>query len=489
MAKKRKNKAKTNKTKKKNNNKTKKKSKKSIVSIIITILIIIAAVAVLRNFYPQKQKTAAIVNGEIITMQDLNTRFELFKFLVGFESISEEALLEQMINEKLLLQEASNQDIVIDEEKTQKLVDEFIEGSFMTRNNIEKILNVNGLSLSDLEQYYENQLIITKFIEKNLFLDLEVTEEEIKEFYENNGELFVASQGEIRARHILVKTESEAEDILEEIEEGADFAELAKEKSLCPSSSQGGELGFFSRGQMVPEFEDVAFDLNVNEISEPIETEFGWHIIKREPNKIYLSEAEDLINEKLLLEKQKEQITIYLDGLREKSDIFNYLEEPELKEPEIITEPEELEKPEEVVEEELEEEVVEEELEEEVVEEEPEEEGMEEITGEISEEQQEELEPECFEDYDLSADTVIFYHASWCPHCQSMISVVEELEEEGYNFHFAETSEKTGTEVVEECFSDVIIGAVPQFICAGTNEFELGAISKEELKEFADNCK
>ena len=480
MAKKRKKKAKTSKAKKKNNNKTKKKAKKSIVSIIITIIIIIAAVAVLRNFYPQKQKTAAIVNGEIITMQDLDARFELFKFLVGFESISKEILLEQMINEKLLLQEAAKQNIVVDEEEPEKLVNDFIERSFMTKNNLEKLLNANGLSLSDLEQYYEEQLIITGFIEQTLFFDVEVTDEEVKDFYDANEELFIADKGEIRARHILVETEEEAEDVLKILEEGKDFAELAKEISICPSASQGGELGFFSRGQMVSEFEDAAFALSVNEMSEPVNTEFGWHIIKREPNKIYLSEAEELIKEKLLLEKQKEQIMIYLDGLREKADIFNYLKEPELEEPEIIEEPE-LEEPEE--------EVVEEEVIEEVEEEELTEEGMEEITGEIIEEPEEESEPECFEDYDITADTVIFYHASWCPHCQNMIPVVEELEEEGYNLHLAETSEKEGTDVVEECFSEIIIGAVPQFICAGTRDFELGAMSKEELKEFADNCK
>lgn len=325
MAKKRR-KEKTNKAKS-GNNKAKKKAKKPIKSIIIAIIIIIAVAAAVRNFYPQKQKTAAIVNGDIITADDLDKRMELFKFSVGFEGVSRENLLEQMINVKLLLQEAGKQGVVIDSGEADKMVDSFIEDSFMTKENFEKILKANGLKLSDMSQYFAEQLTIAKLLNQTLVFDVEVTENEIQDYYNKNTELFTAKQGEMRARHILVETEEEANDVLKNLAGGGDFAELAKEISLCPSASKGGELGFFSRGQMVKEFENAAFALTVNEISKPVETEFGWHIIQREPNKIYFSEAKDILGEKFLLEKQKEQITIYLDGLRENADIFNYLEE------------------------------------------------------------------------------------------------------------------------------------------------------------------
>jgi len=84
----------------------------------------------------------------------------------------------------------------------------------------------------------------------------------------------------IRARHILVESKEEADEILEELENGADFIELAKNKSIDPSASQGGDLGYFTSGQMVKEFEDVAFALEVGEISHVIKTQFGYHIIK-----------------------------------------------------------------------------------------------------------------------------------------------------------------------------------------------------------------
>ncbi len=86
---------------------------------------------------------------------------------------------------------------------------------------------------------------------------------------------------EIRASHILVKTEQEAKDIYDEIVTGKlSFEEAAMEKSLCPSAQAGGDLGYFGKGMMVKPFEDAAFGLNVGDISNPVQTQFGWHLIK-----------------------------------------------------------------------------------------------------------------------------------------------------------------------------------------------------------------
>lgn len=83
------------------------------------------------------------------------------------------------------------------------------------------------------------------------------------------------------ARHILVKTENEANNLKQEIEGGADFGDLAKKHSQCPSGKQGGSLGTFRKGQMVPEFDRVVFgDLPVGEVSEPVKTQFGYHLIE-----------------------------------------------------------------------------------------------------------------------------------------------------------------------------------------------------------------
>ncbi len=85
---------------------------------------------------------------------------------------------------------------------------------------------------------------------------------------------------EVRASHILVKTEKEANDILEQLKGGKDFGEMAKKFSQCPSGKKGGDLGFFGKGRMVREFEDAAFMLQKGEISKPVKTKFGYHLIK-----------------------------------------------------------------------------------------------------------------------------------------------------------------------------------------------------------------
>lgn len=84
----------------------------------------------------------------------------------------------------------------------------------------------------------------------------------------------------VRASHILVKTEDEINELVQKLADGADFAELAQEYSLCPSGRQGGDLGFFGKGMMVKPFEDTAFALEVGEVSAPVETQFGWHLVK-----------------------------------------------------------------------------------------------------------------------------------------------------------------------------------------------------------------
>jgi peptidyl-prolyl cis-trans isomerase C len=107
------------------------------------------------------------------------------------------------------------------------------------------------------------------------------TEEAMKKVYEEASKQ-ITGDLEVRARHILVESEDEAKAIAEEIKKGADFAELAKKKSKDPGASDGGDLGFFTKEQMVPEFSAVAFVLEPGKVSDPVKSQFGWHIIKVE---------------------------------------------------------------------------------------------------------------------------------------------------------------------------------------------------------------
>src|SRR6476619_3267065 len=107
------------------------------------------------------------------------------------------------------------------------------------------------------------------------------TDEAMKKVYEDASKQ-ISGEQEVHARHILVESEDDAKAIAEELKKGADFAELAKKKSKDPGASDGGDLGFFTKEQMVPEFSNVAFALEPGKISDPVKSQFGWHIIKVE---------------------------------------------------------------------------------------------------------------------------------------------------------------------------------------------------------------
>ena len=141
--------------------------------------------------------------------------------------------------------------------------------------------------------------------------DVAVTEAEIKGFYDANGAEFKQAE-QVRARHILLKTEEEAKQVLAELEGGRDFAELAKEKSTGPSGPRGGDLGWFGPGMMVPAFEKAAYALKAGEVSQPVKTKFGFHVIKLEERKAAgtkeLDEVKGDIKERLEKEKMARKI-------------------------------------------------------------------------------------------------------------------------------------------------------------------------------------
>jgi peptidyl-prolyl cis-trans isomerase C len=127
--------------------------------------------------------------------------------------------------------------------------------------------------------YARNKLLMDKFLQSEG--RAAISEAGLHALYDELTKE-MAGEKEVHARHILVESEGEAKAVLEELRKGADFSALAKQKSKDPSSSEGGDLGYFSKDRMVPEFATVAFALAVGQISDPVKTEFGWHVIKVE---------------------------------------------------------------------------------------------------------------------------------------------------------------------------------------------------------------
>lgn len=174
----------------------------------------------------------------------------------------------------------------------------------------------------ELEQMKEN--FINQYAINKIMQEATVTDEEVEKFYKDNEEEFGESNM-VKASHILVENLEEAKKIKSELDDGADFADLAQEYSSCPSKDRGGDLGFFGKGAMVKEFEDAAFAMEVGEISEPVKTQFGYHIIKVTDKKVEpkqeLKAIMERLRQSLTKRKQQEVYVKKINDLRTKYDV------------------------------------------------------------------------------------------------------------------------------------------------------------------------
>lgn len=166
--------------------------------------------------------------------------------------------------------------------------------------------------------FLTNRALHSEYVEKEVAAA--VTDEMVRARYDK--ELAdTPPSNEVHARHILVKTKEEAEAIIKELDGGADFAELAKAKSTGPSAPNGGDLGYFQQGQMVPEFEKAAYGLDVGAYSkEPVQTQFGWHVLKVEDKRAVqppaFDDVKDQVRSALLRETYFEMVSKLREGAK-----------------------------------------------------------------------------------------------------------------------------------------------------------------------------
>ena len=241
-----------------------------------------------------ENKVLATVGGVDITEQDIDRVIE------GYPEAEREKMQNPTVRNKILEQLISTRLFAM--EAREKKLDETKEFEELLEKLKDEVLG---------------QMMVA-----NLIKELKVTEEEEKNFYETNKAQFVTVP-DVSAKHILVGTEKQALDVKAEIESGAlKFEEAAVKYSLCPSKERGGDLGYFQRGQMVPEFEEVAFKSEIGVIAGPVETQFGWHLVwvddKREARDITFEEAQEMIHNRLMRTRQKEVYAEELNRLSEK---------------------------------------------------------------------------------------------------------------------------------------------------------------------------
>ena len=222
---------------------------------------------------------------------------------------TKEKLLENMLKEKILVQRAGQ----IGLEEDENVLSQIKAAIEQIRKEREEKIKINT-----------QQPLIDAVMKVEINDKVMLSEEEIEEYYEENKEDFIKDE-EYHLRHILIETQEEAKAVLKKIRGGADFAELAKENSLCPSREKGGDLGFITRGMTIKPFEDVAFALKVGEISEVVKTEFGYHVIKLEEispeRQRTLEECRIEIKYILLPEKQQDAFTNWLSSLKDEYNV------------------------------------------------------------------------------------------------------------------------------------------------------------------------
>jgi peptidyl-prolyl cis-trans isomerase C len=212
------------------------------------------------------------------------------------------------------------------EDRRRVLLQYVIENELMAeagaKENLDKVAN-----FADRVKYHQRRALRDAFFDTGI--NATVTEADAKKVFDERISNLKPEQ-EVRARHILVDTVDEAKAIAERLNKGEDFAALAKEKSK-DENAEGGDLGFFARGQMLKPFEDAAFALDVGKISEPVQTQFGWHIIrveeKRDRPLPTFAEVKEAIMAQLVQQKAQEVIT----GLRSAAEIE--IVDPALKPP------------------------------------------------------------------------------------------------------------------------------------------------------------
>jgi parvulin-like peptidyl-prolyl isomerase len=294
------------------------------LKILGVLLLLIIAVFLLLNKSKQTEKDiAAKVNGEEITKEYIEEQYnqipESYK-----STITKEIILNQSINEKLLLQEADKQGIITTDKEVSETINQLMEDSGLSEQEFQQTLDEQGITMDFLEDYYKKQITINKLLNKTVVSKVSVSEQEINDYYENNKGQFIVPE-KVNASHILVNTTEEAEEILKLLEEGGDFAELARQRSMCTSAPRGGNLGYFVKGTMVKEFEDAAFSLDIGEMSNIVESSFGYHIIKvhdKKPETVMsLEDSASFIREKIKLQKQNKILGEYLNQLRDNADI------------------------------------------------------------------------------------------------------------------------------------------------------------------------
>ncbi len=270
----------------------------------IPLLILLGVM--LASLWAQEELVDAIiakVGPEVILVSEVQEQMSQMQSSgIPQENITFNGVLEQIIEQKLIYQKARELEIKADENRITQFAENYLQqvkSQYPSEEAFTADLAKENLTETELLDYYKDMLrenyMSEQLVDKYVSSQVSVSEEEMRDFYETTKDTLaikpVTWEIGLIMRDIKPGSETretkleEIREIQNELNQGADFADLASQYSDCPSSERGGDLGFFSRGMMVKPFEEAAFDLSIGEISDIVETDFGYHLIKVEEKK------------------------------------------------------------------------------------------------------------------------------------------------------------------------------------------------------------
>lgn len=307
----------------------------------LIFLLLIAAAAV----FAAKEYTGAVVYDNLaakvgaheITLQQLDEKYALIP--PQYQALlTKSDMLNQIIEDILVVEDAKSKGYAVSDDELKLEFSNLKAQAGMDDEMFIAHLKENGVELEKLLVSLKNKLMIQKMIDAELFSSISISEESLKNYYDSNMESFAMPE-QVKAKHILLSIEegrdadalTQITDILNRYNAGEKFEDLAKKYSKCPSAVNGGDLGYFSKGQMVKEFEEAAFSTKAGEVSGPIRTQFGYHIIlveeKTGPKTQVFDDVRGQIEELLKRDKQELIFRTYVAQLKSRTDMEIYFKE------------------------------------------------------------------------------------------------------------------------------------------------------------------
>lgn len=306
------------------------------VMIISISLVLNGCGMVQKNAAADGNSVVAVVGGDQIKKVEFNQMFEMFK--VQYEQqygtdiwnkdvdgrkyidVMKEKVLDMLVDIKVQEKEAQKAGITVTDDEINAEIDK-AKKYFDSEEKFNEFLTSQKMTMEYLKDTIKKDILVSKLKEK-MTANVAVTDDEVASYYGLHQDQFVS----VKASHILLEKEDEAKAMLERVKKGENFNELALQYSKDPSAKQNkGDLGYFRKGQMVEPFEKAAFSMKAGQISEPVKTDYGYHIIKVEDIKI--DKLEDVAAELKTSMLQGKKDTAYqgiLEEMRTKAAIKKY---------------------------------------------------------------------------------------------------------------------------------------------------------------------